>query len=108
MPDHLRIETRELWEKVRTPLPPAETIPGLPAGLYRHHKGGIYLLLGIAQHSENDDELLVVYVSLDASRPGPRLRARPLYGPQGWLTAVGESQEPRYTYIGLDGTANNV
>jgi len=32
-------------------------------GYYRHYKGNLYLVIGIAQHSETD-ELLVVYVPL--------------------------------------------
>jgi hypothetical protein len=62
------------------PTPLSAMPPGadyLPAGIWQHYKGDFYLLLGLAQHSENG-ELLVVYVALDAKRPGPRLRARPL------------------------------
>lgn len=51
--------------------------PVLPCGIYRHYKGGFYQLLGIAAHSETN-ELMVVYVSLDANREGPRMRVRPL------------------------------
>jgi len=47
------------------------------AGLYRHYKGGYYQVLGIAEHTETD-ERVVVYVSLDASLPGPRMRVRPV------------------------------
>ena len=37
----------------------------VPAGRYRHYKGGLYEVLGVARHSETEEEL-VVY--------------RPLYG----------------------------
>ncbi len=40
-------------------------LPALPMGLYVHHKGGRYEVLGVARHSETH-EALVVY--------------RPLYG----------------------------
>lgn len=40
-------------------------LPALPPGLYEHHKGGRYEVLGVARHSETH-EPLVVY--------------RPLYG----------------------------
>ena len=57
-------------------------------GVYRHYKGGLYQVLGLAQHTERE-EMLVVYVSLDgADRPGLRMRARPLRGPDGWLSTV--------------------
>ncbi|MFT6915963.1 MAG: hypothetical protein ACJAWL_002280 [Motiliproteus sp.] len=31
----------------------------LPPGRYRHYKGGEYRVLGIARHSETDEELVV-------------------------------------------------
>lgn len=70
---------------------------GLKSGIYRHYKGGYYLLIGLAQHTEND-HVLVIYVSLDAGMPGLRLRARPLYGPDGWNMPV-EGKE-RFEYVG--------
>ena len=81
----------------------------LRAGLYRHYKGGIYLLLGVAAHTETG-ELLVVYVSLDATLPGPRMRARPIDGPEGFLTPVkshitGEAFAPRFHWIGVEACA---
>jgi len=46
-------------------------MPSLVTGRYRHYKGKDYEVLGIARHSETDEEL-VVY--------------RPLYGEQGlWV-----------------------
>ena len=42
-------------------------------GLYRHYKGGLYIVEGVARHTENIGEDLVIYDSLE-----PRgLRARP-------------------------------
>jgi hypothetical protein len=37
------------------------TIPDepMPAGRYRHFKGGLYEVLGVAQHSETEEELVV-------------------------------------------------
>lgn len=50
----------------------------LACGIYRHYKGGLYMVLGVAAHSETD-ELMVVYVSLTGAHlPGPRMRVRPL------------------------------
>ena len=48
-------------------------------GRYRHYKGGLYEVLGVAQHSETEEEL-VVY--------------RPLYGDHGlWVRPVTMFQE---------------
>lgn len=35
----------------------------IPAGTYRHYKGGLYQVLGTAQHSETE-EVFVVYKTL--------------------------------------------
>jgi hypothetical protein len=35
--------------------PPSE----LPVGRYRHYKGGLYEVLGVARHSETEEELVV-------------------------------------------------
>lgn len=76
----------------------------MQTGIYRHYKGGFYQIIGVAQHSENHEKL-VVYVSLDATQPGPRLRVRPLTGPEGFETPVvslhtGGIERPRFVYIG--------
>ena len=42
-------------------------------GLYRHYKGGLYIVEGVARHTENTGEDLVIYESLDTHR----LWARP-------------------------------
>ena len=64
-------------------------------GRYRHYKGGEYEVLGVAQHSESDDRL-VVY--------------RPLYNDSGlWVrplamflesVTVGGQPIPRFEYLG--------
>lgn len=74
----------------------------MQAGLYRHYKGGIYQVIGIGEHTETKQRV-VVYVSLDANQPGPRIRVRPLNGPDGWNTAaqIGPGKyETRFVYIG--------
>ena len=69
-------------------------------GLYHHYKGGYYLLLGVAAHSETE-EPMAVYVSLDATRPGLRMRVRPLHGPAGFCSYVddGKVSRPRFMHV---------
>ena len=75
----------------------------IQAGVYKHYKGGYYQVLGIAQHSETK-ELMVVYISLSGAHlPGARMRVRPLTGKDGFLTPA-EFEEGYYTtrfnYVG--------
>lgn len=44
-------------------------LPATPTGRYRHYKGGLYEVIGVARHSETH-EPLVVY--------------RPLHNESGW------------------------
>lgn len=47
------------------------------AGVYLHYKGGFYQVLGVAEHTETK-ERMVVYISLSGAHlPGPRMRVRP-------------------------------
>lgn len=49
----------------------------MQAGVYRHYKGGYYQVLGVAEHTESK-ELMVVYISLTGAHlPGPRMHVRP-------------------------------
>jgi len=80
--------------------PKMSGIESLQAGLYKHHKGGLCQALGVAQHSERDEQL-VVYVSL-SHRPGLRLWARPF---AMWLEYVkwpDGRERPRFSYQGLE------
>jgi len=81
----------------------------MQAGLYRHYKGGYYQVLGVAEHSETH-ERLVIYISLDHTKPGPRMRARPVSGAGGWDTPVVLSDGPtiqRFKYVGNELLAAN-
>jgi len=44
--------------------------------------------VGVLKNRPVTGERMVVYVSLDTSLPGPRMRVRPLEGPGGWNTQV--------------------
>jgi hypothetical protein len=67
----------------------------VPAGRYRHYKGGLYEVLGVARHSETEEEL-VVY--------------RPLYGEGGlWVrpramfletVRINGQDVPRFQFLG--------
>ena len=71
------------------------TTPDPPPGRYQHYRGRFYEVLGVARHSETDEEL-VVY--------------RPLYGDHGlWVrpkamfveSVLIEGREtPRFRYVG--------
>ena len=72
----------------------------LAPGRYRHYKGGEYLVMGVARHSETE-ELLVVY--------------QPQYGEREWwvrpLTMFTEQVDvdgslvPRFEFVGGAGGA---
>lgn len=70
-------------------------------GIYRHYKGEYYLVIGMAQHTERK-EVLVLYVPLtgNENRKGLRMRARPLGGVKGFLTD--ENNMVRFTYVGQE------
>jgi len=78
-------------------VPPIPVHPSGPQpGRYRHYKGQDYLVLGVARHSENASEELVVY--------------RLLYGDHGlWVRPramfletieIDGRIQPRFAYVG--------
>ena len=72
-------------------------------GIYKHYKGGYYQVLGIGEHTETG-ERMVVYIALTGIHlPGPRMRIRPLVGPEGWNTPVIDvlsNVMERFVYVG--------
>jgi hypothetical protein len=69
----------------------------LRAGVYRHYKGGLYLVLGVARHSETEEKL-VAYVPLGVVSK-PRIVVRP-YGMFFEDVEINGKQKPRFLYIG--------
>jgi hypothetical protein len=71
----------------------------LPSGIWKHWRGGFYQVIGVGQHTETKEHM-VVYVSLTGAHlPGPRVRVRPLTGPEGFMVPP-EGHEWRFKYIG--------
>lgn len=74
----------------------------IAAGIWRHYKGGLYQVLGVAAHSETD-QLMVVYVSLTGiDLPGPRMRVRPLALWEDIAECPDGKHRPRFEYVGLE------
>ena len=70
-------------------------LPAIPCGRYRHYKGRDYIVLGIARHSETEEEL-VVY-RLDYGDRGLWVRPRAMFTET--ITHDGNCV-PRFQYVG--------
>jgi len=71
-------------------------VPAIRAGTYRHYKDKLYLVLGIALHSETH-EVLVVYKPLYKS--DAEFWVRP-YGMFMETVTIDGKTVPRFEYIG--------
>ncbi len=71
----------------------------LPAGVYRHYKGHLVYLLGVARHSETEEKL-VAYIPL-AAKKGPRITVRP-YDMFFEHVSVDGKQVPRFEWMGQE------
>jgi hypothetical protein len=86
--------------------------PDLPAGVYLHYKGPLYLVLGYGHDSNHEGRTVVVYVGLqlDGAKTGARLAVRTV---DDFLAVVdpttGEAKDfpypspgfpRRFTYVG--------
>ena len=71
--------------------------PELRAGVYRHYKGLLVLVLGVARHSETEEKL-VAYVPL-AVKTNPRITVRP-YGMFFEQVEIDDHKQPRFEFIG--------
>jgi len=72
-----------------------DTAPDVPPGRYRHFKGGLYEVLGVARHSETEQEL-VIYRPLQGAGG---LWARPKAMFLEHVVADGQAV-PRFRYLG--------
>lgn len=75
--------------------------PQVLTGVYRHYKGGYYLILGLA-HSAHDHDVYVVYVPLYA-HPGAPMAVREV---NDFLSIVQSDTGPvpRFRYCGQEVT----
>jgi hypothetical protein len=62
-----------------------------PGKFYRHYKGGLYKVLHLAKHTENE-EILVIYQSLHFGS----FHARPL---ESWNTKVDNPNKEKYDKV---------
>ena len=75
----------------------------MKAGVYRHYKGGYYLVLGIARNSTNNDTIdrgmkrYVVYVGL-TEKSGPRMFVREIKE----FEERTANDVPRFSYVGQE------
>lgn len=86
--------------------------PEIPIGIYRHYKGQLYQVLGLAHDANDDSRTCVVYIGLqlDKAHLGPRIAIRTFEdfiayidpatgGPaKDWTTPM----YPRFDYMGLE------
>lgn len=85
------------------------------SGIYKHWKGPLYLVLGIAHDANEEDRTAVVYVPLELNKAhrGPRLAIRTLEDFMSdvhiWtLETCGQDEnchnqahEPRFAFVGI-------
>lgn len=56
----------------------SEQLPVLKAGIWRHYRGHLYLMIGYAHDANQEDRTVVVYVGLDldGAKHGERISVR--------------------------------
>jgi len=72
----------------------------LSTGVYRHYKGQHYLVLGVAKHSETEEDF-VVYVRLYARTGGP-FWIRPLANFTSQVPGPKGRRIKRFTHVGAE------
>ena len=75
----------------------SDEIPTLPAGVWRHYKGGLYVVLGIARDDATDEQV-VVYVRL-YRRDGIPMSVRRLDEFRSTVEVDGVNV-PRFVFVG--------
>jgi hypothetical protein len=88
-------EFEEFIREPSAPSKPPTSSPTIPLGRYRHYKGNEYTVLGVAQHSETLEEL-VVYRQ-EYGEYGLWVRPRQMFFEN---VAVDDREVPRFRYLG--------
>jgi hypothetical protein len=81
----------------------AYKLPDLKAGVYRHYKRHLYLVLGYGHDSNYEGRDVVVYVGLelDDAKTGPRLAVRTVEDFFATVQPDGSNERVRrFTYVG--------
>jgi len=78
----------------------------LQMGIYRHYKGPLYQVIGLAHDANDEDRTCVVYIGLelDGAHLGPRLCVRTFRD----FIAYMDDDRPRFEYLGPVLTARMV
>jgi Protein of unknown function (DUF1653) len=66
-------------------------MPDIKMGIYRHYKGPLYQVLGLAHDANDENRICVVYIGLqlDEAHLGPRLAVRNLEkGPNSFISRL--------------------
>lgn len=83
-------------------VPKTKVPKSLKPGLYQHYKGPMYLVIGFARNANKEDELSIIYHSVEPhGNQVPMLTYRKVDGEDGFFTPVqidGEWRE-RFTYL---------
>jgi hypothetical protein len=82
-------------------MPPGK-LEHLRAGVYRHYKGQVYLVLGYASDADYTGRDVVVYVGLelDGAQPGARMHVRTASEFRGLVKTSDGHFVPRFSYLG--------
>ncbi len=88
-------------EALSSPMRDEDQLPVLPAGVYRHYKDHLYLVLGYGRDSNDESRRVVVYVGLDmdGARSPERIKVRTV---QDFFATVLTTDGPkaRFSYLG--------
>jgi hypothetical protein len=73
----------------------------LKGTIWRHYKGGVYVVLGIAKHSEKDEDL-VIYKNCETSKPTVWARPANTTMQTGFFDQAVDAGKPRFTRMTND------